>query len=49
MFRRGEKMKAVLFDMEGVLVDTEKYYRDYWKKAAEDLGYSTTTAAATAT
>ena len=32
-------MKAVLFDMDGVLVDTEKYYRDYWKKAAEDLGY----------
>ena len=32
-------MKAVLFDMDGVLVDTEKYYRDYWRKAAEDLGY----------
>ena len=31
-------MKAVLFDMDGVLVDTEKYYRDYWRKAAEDLG-----------
>lgn len=32
-------IKAVLFDMDGVLVDTEKYYRDYWKKAAEELGY----------
>ena len=32
-------IKAVLFDMDGVLVDTEKYYRDYWKQAARELGY----------
>lgn len=32
-------IKAVLFDMDGVLVDSEKYYKEYWKKAAKSLGY----------
>lgn len=33
------KVKAVLFDMDGVLVDTEKIYARYWKQAAAELGY----------
>lgn len=33
-------MKAVVFDMDGVLTDTEKIYRIYWKKEGIKLGIS---------
>ena len=32
--------KAVVFDMDGVLVDTEKIYRQSWKKNAATIGMS---------
>lgn len=30
--------KAVVFDMDGVLLDTEKIYRMHWKKAGREFG-----------
>ncbi|MCM1044843.1 MAG: HAD family phosphatase [Candidatus Gastranaerophilales bacterium] len=33
---------AVLFDMDGTLIDTEKYYRIYWKAALAEFGYEMT-------
>ncbi len=35
-----ENIKAVLFDLDGTLIDTEKYYRACWKKAFESFGYN---------
>lgn len=35
-------IKAVLFDMDGTLIDTEKYYFIFWKKAFEKFGYHMT-------
>lgn len=35
-------VKTVLFDMDGTLIDTEKYYRVCWPKAAADCGYTMT-------
>ena len=32
-------MKAVLFDLDGTLLDTERIYQKYWKIAADELGY----------
>ncbi len=32
-------LKAVLFDLDGTLLDTEKYYRICWPKALADFGY----------
>ena len=31
-------IKAVIFDMDGVLINTEKYLVKYWCQAAEELG-----------
>lgn len=36
------KIKAVLFDMDGTLIDTEKYYRIFWPKAMAEFGYHMT-------
>lgn len=33
---------AVIFDMDGTLIDTEKYYRIFWKKALAAFGYNMT-------
>lgn len=30
---------VILFDMDGTLLDTEKYYRFFWKRALADFGY----------
>lgn len=35
-------IKAVLFDMDGTLVDTEKYYRRFWPLAMAEFGYHLT-------
>lgn len=35
-------IKAVIFDLDGTLIDTEKYYRVNWKKAFEHFGYKMT-------
>lgn len=34
--------KAVLFDMDGTLVDTERYFRIYWPKTLQEFGYHMT-------
>nr|WP_294464061.1 HAD family phosphatase [uncultured Sellimonas sp.] len=34
------KIKAVLFDMDGVLIDTEKYLTRFWRQAAREAGLS---------
>lgn len=33
-------IKGILFDMDGLLLDTEKYYFKYWIKSAEEFGFS---------
>lgn len=35
-------IRAVLFDMDGTLIDTEKYYRIFWPKAMAEFGYTLT-------
>lgn len=35
-------IKAVIFDMDGTLVDTEKYLVEYWEKAGKLCGYPMT-------
>lgn len=35
-------VKGVLFDMDGVILDTEKLYTRFWREAAGALGYSMT-------
>lgn len=39
MIMSGYKIKGAIFDMDGLLIDTEKLYLKYWKKAAADFGY----------
>ncbi|MDE5764862.1 MAG: HAD family phosphatase [Ruminococcus sp.] len=33
-------IKGVIFDMDGLMIDTEKLYLRYWKQAASDFGYT---------
>jgi len=35
-------IKAVIFDLDGTLIDTEKYYRVFWPKALAAFGYHMT-------
>ena len=35
-------IQAVIFDMDGTLIDTEKYYRIFWPKALAEFGYHMT-------
>lgn len=35
-------IKAVIFDLDGTLIDTERYYRIYWPKALAHFGYHLT-------
>ena len=39
---KGTSIKGVLFDMDGVILDTEKLYIRFWLEAAELLGYPMT-------
>lgn len=34
--------QTIFFDMDGTILDTEKYYRKYWKQAARECGYPMT-------
>ena len=34
------EIKACLFDLDGVVVDTARYHYLAWKKIADDLGFS---------
>lgn len=35
-------MSVILFDMDGTLLDTERWYKKAWKMAAEEFGYTMT-------
>ena len=35
-------VRAVIFDLDGTLIDTEKYYRIFWPKALAAFGYHMT-------
>lgn len=37
-----DTIAAVLFDMDGLVLDTEKLYTRFWQEAAKALGYSMT-------
>lgn len=32
--------KTVIFDLDGTLIDTEKYFKIFWQKAAAECGYT---------
>lgn len=33
---------TIIFDMDGTLIDTEKYYRIFWPMALKEFGYEMT-------
>ena len=37
-----KKIKGILFDMDGVVLDTEKLYTRFWQEAAQYYGYPMT-------
>ena len=37
--KKIENIKAVIFDLDGTLIDTEKIYGIIWPKAINDMGY----------
>ena len=39
---KGTAVKGVLFDMDGVILDTEKLYTRFWCEAAQALGFPMT-------
>ena len=43
---RGRKIRAVLFDLDGVVIDTEKLYTRFWMEAAAGMGFPMTLAQA---
>ena len=40
--KQAQRVHGVLFDMDGVVIDTEKLYTRFWREAAEDLGHPMT-------
>ena len=41
-YKAGKPVKGVLFDMDGIVLDTEKLYARFWQEAAVALGYPMT-------
>jgi len=41
---RGDDIAAVIFDMDGLVLDTEKTYRMAWRKAGQAMRYDFTDA-----
>ena len=39
---RKREIRGVLFDLDGVVIDTEKLYTRFWMEAARDLGHPMT-------
>jgi len=39
---KKEKIRGILFDMDGLVLDTEKLYSRFWMESANDLGYPMT-------
>ena len=39
---KKESIQGVLFDMDGLVLDTEKLYSRFWMESANDLGYPMT-------
>lgn len=33
-------IRTIIFDLDGTLIDTEKYFKIFWRKAAASFGYS---------
>ena len=40
--KNGMPIRGVLFDLDGVVIDTEKLYTRFWMEAARELGYPMT-------
>ena len=40
--RQGPAVRGVLFDMDGLVLDTEKLYARFWAEAARDFGFPMT-------
>lgn len=36
------KIKGIIFDMDGLMLDTEKLYNRFWREAAAEFGYAMT-------
>lgn len=41
-WNRNTQIKGLLFDMDGLILDTEKLYTRFWQEAANTLGYPMT-------
>lgn len=41
-------IRYVIFDLDGTLIDTEKYYKVFWRRAAAEFGYEMSEAQALA-
>ena len=39
IFREGRPVKGVLFDMDGLVLDSEILYTRFWREAVEELGW----------
>ena len=42
LFRDPAPIRGVLFDMDGVVIDSERLYTRFWAQAANDLGFPMT-------
>lgn len=42
MEQRQQRITAVIFDMDGTLINTERYYRMFWPIALKEFGYEMT-------